>query len=273
MIYKMLVLGVIALGLGLPGHAGSESSPSQQLVLAYDVYLGGILAAAVDIEIDSDGKYYRIKSNTRSLGMLDLLIGFHRRNEVQGRIVANQSEPTNYTATGAWAGDARSVRIDYSAVDGVRFTTEPSAVRDEREPVSSHLLPGTVDPFSALYQALLHYHESAECGGKIKIFDGRRRYDFLFEAVGGGAIAGPLYSGLAAVCRVRQIPIAGFSRRVWMPRLARPQWVDIWLAKGRKDLPVLPMRLEAGVGLGAMVAHLVAIGGRKFLPGEGPPVH
>ena len=102
------------------------------------------------------------------------------------------------------------------------------------------------------------------------MFDGRRRYDFLFESVAGKPVEGPLYSGTTHVCRVRQIPIAGFSKAIWLPRLVRPEWTDIWLAKVRDDLPALPARLEADAGLGAMVAHLVAIGGRKNPADEAP---
>jgi hypothetical protein len=263
--------GIIALCLALPGRAKGDLAPAQHLELAYDIYLGGILAASADIVIESGGKRYRINSTAHSLGILDVLIGFRRQNEVLGRIIEKQTKPMKYAATGIWAGAERSVRIDYSAETGIRFTALPGAVEDEREAVPTHHLPGTVDPFSALYQALLRHLETGECNGRSKVFDGRRRFDFLFEAVGDLATTGPLYSGLAQVCRVRQIVIAGFSQRVWLPHLIRPRWVDIWMAKVHQDLPALPARLEADAGLGTMIAHLVAIGGRKHPPGEGPP--
>ena len=267
---NIILWGIIALCLALPGRAKGDSVPAQYLELAYDIYLGGILAASADIAIESDGKRYRINNTAHSLGMLDFLIGFRGQNEVLGRIFEKRTKPIKYASTGIRAGATRSVRIDYSAETGIRFTARPGAVEDEREAVPTHHLPGTVDPFSALYQALLRHLETGECNGRSKVFDGRRRYDFLFEAVGDRATTGPLYSGLAQVCRVRQIVIAGFSQRVWLPHLMRPQRADIWLAKVRQDLPALPARLEADAGLGTMIAHLVAIGGRKHPPGEGP---
>ncbi|MDA1098330.1 MAG: DUF3108 domain-containing protein [Proteobacteria bacterium] len=253
-----------------PGRAENDSEPRPRIELAYNIYLGGFLAGTVDLTVEADGKHYRINSAFRSHGVLDFLIGFKRQNDVLGEIADRTVKPTKYAASGVWGGEARSVLINYTAASGLRFTARPSAFEDKREPVPSHLLPGTKDPFSALYQAILRYHDGNECDGSSKVFDGRRRYDILFEAIAGGPVAGPLYSGTAQICRLRQIPIAGFSQRTWLPRLMRPEWTDIWMAKVRDDLPVLPARLEADAGLGAMVAHLVAIGGRKHPPGAGP---
>lgn len=267
----LIILVIFASILALPGRAGSESAQRQRIDLAYNIYLGGFLAGSVDVTVEADEKQYRIFTVSRSHGVLDFLVKFRRRNNVLGRIAEQVAKPSKYAATGVWAGEARSVLIDYTEADGLRFTARPSASEDEREPVPPHLLPGTVDPFSALYQAILRYREGEECDGRSRVFDGRRRYDFLFEAVASRSLTGPLYSGPAQVCRVRQIPIAGFSERLWLPRLMRPEWTDVWLAKVRDDLPALPARLEADAGLGAMVAQLVAIGGRKYPPGEGPP--
>ncbi len=266
----LIILALFAPSLALPGHAGSYSPRLQRIDLGYDIYLGGFLAGSVDLTIESDGKRYKINSASRSHGVLDILFNFRRQNDVLGQITGQTAKPLKYAATGVWAGEARSVSIIYMGENGLKFTARPNATEDEREPVPPHLLPGTMDPFSALYQAVLRYHEREMCDGRSQVFDGRRRYDFFFEAIIGGPVSGPLYSGPANICRVRQIPIAGFSRRAWLPRLMRPEWTDIWMAKVRDDLPALPARLEADAGLGAMVAHLVAIGGRKHPPGEEP---
>ncbi|MBL6952261.1 MAG: DUF3108 domain-containing protein [Alphaproteobacteria bacterium] len=266
----LIALSFSAAGLALPGHAGSDLARSQRLELAYNIYLGGFLAGSVDVTIALDGKRYRINNVARSHGVLDLLVNFRRQNDVMGQIIEHAAMPSKYAATGVWAGEARSVLVNYSDASGLRFTARPSALEDEREPVPAKLLSGTVDPFSALYQAILRYEEGKKCDGTSKVFDGRRRYDFLFAAVASRPVAGPLFSGSAYVCRVRQIPIAGFAKHAWLPQLIRPEWTDIWVAKVQDDLPALPVRLEADAGLGSMVAKLVAIGGRKYPPGEEP---
>jgi hypothetical protein len=268
----LAICPLFAISLALPGFADGKTARPLRIELAYDVYLAGVLAGSVDLTITSDGNRYSIKSVSRSEGVLELLVNFRRHNDVLGQIAEHMAKPSRYAATGVWAGKARSVVIVYTNTDGLRFTAQPNASEDKREAVPANLLPGTTDPFSALYQAVLRYHDREKCDGRSEVFDGRRRYDFLFESVAGKPVEGPLYSGTAHVCRVRQMPIAGFSKAIWLPSLVRPEWTDIWLAKVRDDLPALPARLEADAGLGAMVAHLVAIGGRKQPADEAPIV-
>jgi hypothetical protein len=43
--------------------------------------------------------------------------------------------------------------------------------------------------------------------------------------------------------------------------------MDIWIAKMRPDLPLLPVRVHADLGIADLVVQLVAIGGRKRPPG------
>jgi len=266
----LIALFFSAVSFTLPGRAGSDVARLQRLELAYNIYLGGFLAGSIDVTIASDGKRYRINNVARSHGVLDFLVNFRRQNDVMGQIIEHAAMPSEYAASGVWAGEARSVLVNYSDAKGLRFTARPNALEDEREPVSPKLLSGTVDPFSALYQAILRYEEGKKCDGTSKVFDGRRRYDFLFAAVASRPVAGPLFSGSAYVCRVRQIPIAGFAKRAWLPHLMRPEWTDIWVAKVQDGLPALPVRLEADAGLGSMVVKLMAIGGRKYPPGEEP---
>ncbi|MDP6688315.1 MAG: DUF3108 domain-containing protein [Alphaproteobacteria bacterium] len=251
-----------------PRLAPAELIGQRHVELAYDVYLGGFLAGSVDLTVDHADGRYEIAATSRSHGLLDFLIEFRRRNKTTGKLIEQQAKPANYDAEGVWAGRTRSVQIEYGAGDRLRFTARPNAAEDEREAVPARLLPGTVDPLSALYMAVLRTGERDGCNGKSKIFDGRRRYDLRFETIGDGKAEGPFYSGLARVCRMRQIPIAGFSQKTWLPRLVRPEWTDIWLAKPGDNMPAVPVRLQADAGLGDMVAHLVAVGGRKQPPGN-----
>ncbi|MBT7287760.1 MAG: DUF3108 domain-containing protein [Rhodospirillaceae bacterium] len=252
------------------------------VALSYDIFLGGFLSGTVDLSAKITDGHYHITTISSTHGVLDYLIELRRRNEVMGRFVAEKAYPTTYNTTGQWAGKDRSVQIEYGTQGDsgniVRFVARPGAVEDEREAVPSNLLPGTMDPISAMYEALLRNEATGSCDGIAKVFDGRRRYNFRFQSIG-NVDAGTLKDkaqlfsappGLVQICRIRQNILAGASKRKWLPRFVRPEWTDIWLAKIRADLPALPLRLEADAGMGAMVARLVAVGGRIYPPGEGP---
>ncbi|MBT3533070.1 MAG: DUF3108 domain-containing protein [Rhodospirillaceae bacterium] len=240
-------------------------------MLAYDIFVAGILAGSVEIVAQSKSKTYRIETTARSHGFLDFLIEFRGQNEVHGRFLHGQAQPIEYKTKGIWAGEVRSVAIRYGVDGSVRYEARPSAAEDEREEVPQKQLPGTTDPFSALYQAILHRPKGATCDSRLAVFDGRRRFDILLEDLVGGAVAGPLYTGPARLCRARRKMIAGASRRTWLPQFARPTGIDIWLAPVQAGLPDLPVRMHADLGIADLVVDLVSIGGRKFPPGKTPP--
>ena len=287
---RPLVVFAVLLCAIIGGAAADTASPKQtyNVVLSYDVFLGGILAGTVDLNVARIGQDYDISSVSRSHGLLDFLIELRRQNGVSGRIEADRTYPNSYKTTGQWAGNNRSVQITYTGGAGgaeanepkndVSFIAHPNAEDDEREVVPVTYLPGTKDPFSAMFEAVLRNEMAGSCAGSVKVFDGRRRYDLQAQSVGkvdARAMANrdriiSILPGFVNICRITQNLIAGASKKKWLPRLARPKWTDIWLAKVRTELPALPVRLEADAGMGAMVARLVAIGGRRHLPGKGP---
>ena len=275
---KILWLTAILSGLSSPGF--SDSHGGRSLSLSYDTFIGGILAGSFDIVIVSRGGGYHIKSTARSHGMLDFFIEFRGQNESQGQVVNGRARPVSYQAVSSWAGEARTAEIQYGPNDRLRYQAVPPAKDDERETVPANLLPGTRDPLSALYDIMLGLPETTPCVGLTKIFDGRRRYDVSFsEATGVSAgvsadlsadatATSSVYSGPVRVCRARRKMLAGASRRNLLPQFTRPDWMDIWIAKVRPGLPILPVRVHADLGIADLVVHLVAIGGRKRPPGD-----
>jgi len=249
-----------------PSHA--DSTAAQNLKLAYDIFIGDFLTGSVNIEVDTELKRYMVKSQLRSHGLLDFLFEYRGQNKVVGRIFPQDARPDYYEARGSWAGKQRTVDIRYDLAGRLIYKAVPPAAEDDRDLVPAKLLPGTADPVTAMFAAFTRASRSTTCNDQLKIFDGRRRYNIYLSEVAGSNTKGPLYSGSARVCRARQTVLAGASRRIWLPQFARPDRTDIWIASIRPDLPLLPVRIKADLGIADLVAHLVAIGGRKVPPGE-----
>ncbi len=167
--------------------------------------------------------------------------------------------PLAHQADNVWVGEKRYVRNSYGEDGGVSAKVFPPAASDERDPIPKHELVGTVDPLSAALWASLRAGGADACRGTIAVFDGRRRYDLLFERVGGGEISGPIYQGPGIHCRVTLNRIAGFSRRPWLARASSPDSVELWLAKVVAELPPLPVLLTTDIGLGRVEVDLVSL--------------
>ena len=267
MLNTFKILSFFAALIIYPNPSHADSPATQNLKLAYDVFIGDLLTGSADIEVDTGLKRYMVKSRLRSHGLLDFLFEYRARNKAVGRIFPQDARPDYYEAHGSWAGEQRTVEISYELEGGLTYKAVPPAAEDDRDLVPANLLPGTADPVTGAFAAFTRVSRSTFCNDILKIFDGRRRYDIYLSEVAGSETKGPLYSGHARVCRARQTVLAGTSRRIWLPRFSRPEWADIWIASIRPDLPLLPVRIKVDLGIADLVVHLVAIGGRKVPPG------
>ena len=267
----VIALVCIATFLGNGGVCvAAELLKTGRIALAYDIYLGGFLAGMVDLEARLNGTDYMIRSESRTLGILDFLVGFVGQAEVAGKANDAVIRPTRYRTENLWFGNKRFVSNDYLADGTVRSKAQPTAAQDDRVPVPESLTRDTIDPLSASFQAALNAAGKDGCHGTLDVFDGRRRYNVTLTSLGQQHLDGPFHDGPTQLCRVKRKRIAGFSTRVWLPGLKGPPWMDIWMATLRPGYPPLPLRAEADIGMGAMVVHLVAVDGRKLPPGNLP---
>ena len=262
---KILVVFVFTLIFAKSSLA--DLSAIKNLKLAYDVFIGDMLAGSADIYANADSKHYVVESRARSHGIFDFLTEFRAQNKVVGYLSSQGLRPEYYNVRGSWAGQRRTVEINYESLHHLSYKTVPTAAEDNRDPVPEHVLLGTMDPMTAIFVTIYGISGATLCDNVLNIFDGRRRYDVHLSEVAGSETEGPMYTGSARVCRARQTMLAGTSRRIWLPQFVRPKWTDFWIANVRQDLPPLPVRIKADLGLAHLVAHLVAIGDRKLPPG------
>ena len=245
----------------------ADLSPIKNLKLAYDVFIGDMLAVSVDIDAKIELKRYSVESRARSHGIFEILTEFKGKNKVVGHLNSLGLRPEYYKASSSWMGKRRTVEINYETLSHLSYKTVPTAADDNRDPVPVHFLLGTMDPMTAIFNTLYRTSGATVCDNAFNIFDGRRRYDAHLSEAAGSETKGPLYAGSARVCRIRQTILAGASRRIWLPLFVRPKWTDFLIASVRPDLPPLPVEIKADLGFADLVARLVVIGDRKFRPG------
>ncbi len=96
-----------------------------------------------------------------------------------------------------------SMAFDGTGVQGVKFVPpdEPSA---KAIPVTKEQLRNALDPLSGV-MALSLGNVAHPCDQKLAIFDGKQRFDLVFQPTG-------RFDGPGQVCRVRLIPISGHKK-------------------------------------------------------------
>lgn len=208
----LALAGVIAVAAS---GAASGARAAERGVLDYKVYFGGFAAVALEIDLARTARHYRISTMVRTLGVINKLFPWTMRAYSRGRLAGAEIRPEAAGHTSAWRGHERIVEILYR--DG-RPTVErvvPAPDRDERAPVPDEDVGGTTDLAGAVLSLSLAIEAGRGCAGRVRVFDGRRRYDLVAERIGIEAVrrfgrAG--YVPRALKCRVTLERRSGFRK-------------------------------------------------------------
>jgi hypothetical protein len=238
-----------------------RSAQAKVIDLKYRIFVGGLEAGEVKLQINHGESTYHAKSEIRSLGLVDVLIKFRSKSFSKGRVINNIVSPTLHEAHNMWRGDPRSVVMSYNDSGPDMVDVAPLPKDDDRLPVKEEMKLATVDALSAaLVTSLSAMSEANRCNKSVPIFDGRRRYNIHVKGEAEQAVEGPVYSGDAYRCKLKIERIAGHSRSPWMPQ-RDDESGDVWFARLAPAWTPIPVRFEADIGMGSLVIHLVHASG------------
>lgn len=241
------------------------ASPARDLAgfaLTYDVYSGGFRALRLDFEVDvvangADAPRYDTNIKMETSGIIGALFNWRFDATSTGAWRDGNIVPERYRTANVWRGNEREVAIDYE--DGVanRVSANPPYSEEDMKKVGPDLIPGAIDPTSAVTALVLTSAIRGECRPETAIYDGRRRYDAKMQSIGSRALKTSSFapfSGEAEGCKLTFKRIAGFRPdRKRMQNLE----VDVWLANVGVEAGRVPVRLELETPWGKGFGHLV----------------
>lgn len=176
------VVGCSALFVSGPGHA-SNATPIE-LDLTYDFYLGGLPVAEAKLKAEIDGNAYSAASKLRTVG----IVGMFFDTEVNTSADGNRDGETDFLPT-MFEMKSRTKRKRQDLTMAFDATTAPSDVsaqppfRKKAYELDPAQQAGTLDPMSAVVATFLPETVDNICNRTLEIFDGRRRYDVIFDSV------------------------------------------------------------------------------------------
>lgn len=248
----MRVLGRMLLVLLVARAAAAAESGA---VLEYAVRYGPLQVLAMQTTTRFEGDRYQASTDVRTVGLVAALFPWHATSDSRGVRSDGDMRPSHFQTSGEYRGTQRLAQLDYDGGGGVRAHIDPPAELDDRDAVPPALQQDTVDPLTAGLTAVL-----SGCSGRLRVFDGRRRYDLTLTDL--GEVDTPtsrhtLYSGRSRHCRATIQPLAGFWRSE--PRHdERPTQVDAWIAVPRPGVVAVPVYLELAAPRGTLAIHLAA---------------
>jgi hypothetical protein len=243
---------------------GGQSAIAKSIDLKYRIFVGGLETGEVKLFINHGKDTYHVKSEIRSLGLVDVLIKFRSNSFSRGRITNNIVSPLRHEAHNMWRGDPRSVVMSYNEKGPDMVEVAPSPKDDDRLPVKDEMKLATVDALSAaLVTSLSALSEENRCNKSVPIFDGRRRYNIHIKGETEQVVEGPVFSGDAYRCKLVIERIAGHSNSPWMPQ-SDDESGNVWFARLAPAWTPIPVRFEADIGMGSVVIHLVHASGEDI---------
>lgn len=245
-----------------------DAEPTKELALDYQVYIGGFEVLKLDVRMDLADDRYGMDFTFRTFGFISRLASWSMQAYSEGALSDSAVTPRRAGQENSWQGKKRFVRMEFRDGTPVVTGAKPEPSEDDRTTVDPADMVGTVDLASAILMLMRPVRETGRCEGRIPVFDGRRRYDFVAEHTGEDRIRRSGYSafaGTAVSCEVTMDRIAGFKRDQSLAGIGSEdddastgerRSAAVWLGEVFQAVPHVPVRLEIDSRWGNARAHL-----------------
>ena len=210
--------------------------------------LGRIKTASATITADLSPQSYKITARARTEGMIGWFVHYDLRLIATGMMTKFGLRPARYDSTNKDGKKDRHVEIDFTPGEVFAFASprwgSPGAIEVTREQKLE-----ARDPLSAIVQIALGADATpqAPCGGPVRIFDGKHRYDLRLKFSERFAWKSKVYSGPVIKCDVDYVEIAGFGPKT-PQRAAKDKadmlWANLILADMNDGSFTPPLKLE-----------------------------
>ncbi len=249
--------------------ASARAEPGVQ-TLTYDVYTSGFHAVEAKITFDlSQKSRYDIFVEGYTRGILKNLAPWEGTFATQGWVLnEGKLQPETHKSTATWRGEGDIKEYAYGK-DG-RFKS--LRIKDHDKPVENkktedEVTQGTIDVLTATLAMLKNIGDGNDCAGTSEIFDGKRRFEMIFNHEGHKDLKRSgynVYEGPSTKCTVEVKPLAGKwhkKPRGWLSiqeqGRERGTMPTVWVGQIGEDSSPVPVKVMVKTAYGTLFMHLV----------------
>jgi len=236
---------------------------ARDVALGYRIYYGGFEVMGLGVDLALSPSRYALQMKFHTLGLIGRMFPWKMRAYSRGRMVGANVRPLAAGQRNAWRGRERWVDIRFD--DGRPVVTD-ARPKSEGTDAPGKDLRGTVDLASAILVIARATDRDRACAGRVKVFDGRRRYDLVLEKLGEEKLRKngySIYQGPTVTCRAEMDRLGGFKRRKSYGGWGRAdRAARVWLGRVMDRVPRVPVRIEIDTRWGAVIAHLARVNER-----------
>jgi hypothetical protein len=257
-----LVLGLALFFSAAGGAAASEPWP-HEVQAVYKVHFNGIELGNIAFNATVHAQTYALSGDAQLSALLGVL-QWKGETRTAGTLAGNNPKPAGYTFDFNGIGKSGSVRMNFAGDSVVNVShIPPLPPETDLVPVREQHLKGVLDPLSA-FMALSRSTSSNPCERTISVFDGRQRFDLKLsfrrqERVTEARPSGQ--PGIAFVCHVRYIPIAGYRMTEETQHMATAPGLEVALRPVPSANLFVPYQITipTAVGSATLTSHWVQI--------------
>lgn len=226
------ILGLLTLCLNCV-HAPSAAANGwpDKVSARYKITFNGFEIGTFQFEATTNARSY-VLSGSAELSALLGTVKWSGTTRSAGVLAGEEPRPATYAFDYKSNSKAGSANVAFSDGRVTKATIEPPPGGGRNVvPLQEQHLKDALDPMSAI-MALTRGRVGNPCGRNISIFDGKQRFDLAlsFRRQQNVAEAQPSgQPGIAYVCRVRYIPVAGHKNNEDTRRMASNAGIEVAL--------------------------------------------
>tara|TARA_B100001142_G_scaffold25718_1_gene23359 strand:- start:243 stop:1070 length:828 start_codon:yes stop_codon:yes gene_type:complete len=257
-----LILIIFHLYFFLASTAVSASILRLQAV-NYEVYIGGLNAINISMDILLQKNNYDINLAINTKGLTDTLFKWSMTAFSKGSFEQGLVKPRKAGRNSIWRSKKRSVLLTFAenGFPKVLLNPKPDPKALNLLDLKSRELSGARDLAGAILSYLKSSSKKNTCVSSELIFDGKRFYKLLFENQASVRLTQNQYSpfyGSTLRCQFKLKKISGFRSKTQRYSGITDGTARIWLAKIFPNATMIPVRIEMNTTLGGLFVHLIS---------------
>jgi hypothetical protein len=269
MTLRPLALLLVIASSTLSGGAVAQGTGrgATQITANYGIYWAGFHFGDVRVVITVRNSDYQMKGDGRFSLLGGLIFEWRGATTSAGKLVRSSPKPSLYTLR--YSGDNKygDVRISFAGGAVTEVSTSPTKRADPRDiPVTKEQLRGVLDPMTGAFLRARPNLSEADlkvCDETIPVFDGQIRFDIVLMPKQQRRVESTTpngYSGLAAVCGVKFVPISGSRPDNPAVRYmsSHTDSIELWLVPLPRTALYVPYRISLPTAFGSGSAELLS---------------
>ena len=255
----VLTCGLSGSPSGEAAFAGNSLGAANRILAVYRVDLAGFNLGDFRLTTVFSGDGYEMRGEGRFSILEGLLYDWRGTTASKGKVIGARPEPAMYALNYQGGNKSGQLRISFESGDVTGVQQVPRKRPNPHViPITKEQLEGVFDPMTAAFLYVRSDNPNGDpkvCDQTIPVFDGEARFDIVLtpkRTVKLQKDASTGYSGFAAVCRVKFIPISGYRPdNPGIKLMSETSEIEAWLV----SLPGTGMYVPYRIVLPTMVGY------------------